>query len=170
MAWTIPVIGGKITSGYGKRTAPTTGASTNHSGIDYAVPIGTSVLAAAPGTILKKGWDKARGYYVELDHGSGTTTFYQHLKAITGKVGDYVTAGQEIALSGNSGISTGPHLHFEVRQGGKAIDPAGWGGSSGITSALGNIAGIDTSGITGLLKQYWLYITVGLVVMAVVRK
>ncbi len=170
MAWTIPVISGKITSGFGIRTAPAAGASTNHAGIDYAVPVGTEVLAAAPGTILNKGWDKARGYFVEVDHGGGTTTFYQHLKTITGKVGDYVTAGQKIALSGNTGLSTGPHLHFEVRQGGKAINPEGWGGSTGITSALGNITGIDTGGLLDLLKSYWLYITVGLVVLAVIRK
>lgn len=170
MAWTIPVIGGKETSGYGSRKAPTAGASTNHAGIDYAVPVGTAVMAAAPGAILNKGWDKTRGYFVEVDHGGGTTTFYQHLKTITSKVGDYVTAGQKIALSGDSGLSTGPHLHFEVRQGGKAIDPAGWGGSSGISSALANMTGIDTGGIMDLLKQYWLYITVGLVVMAVIRK
>lgn len=170
MAWIIPVSGGKITSGYGIRTAPTAGASTNHAGIDYAVPIGTEVMAAAAGTILEKGWDKARGYYVEVDHGGGITTLYQHLKTITSNVGDYVKAGEKIALSGNSGLSTGPHLHFEVRQDGKAIDPAGWGGSLGITSALGSITGIDTGGLVDLLKNYWLYITVGLVVLAVIRK
>lgn len=94
-----------------------------HAGIDEAVPIGTAVGAAAAGKITYAGPSAGYGNRVDVDHGNGTITRYAHLSAATVRVGQTVTAGQQIALSGNTGASTGPHLHFEVLRDGVAVDP-----------------------------------------------
>lgn len=113
----------KITSAFGSRTAPTSGASTNHKGIDISARIGTSVAAAFDGTISKIGYNALRGNYVVLDDGSGTQALYQHLSQALGAVGDKVAAGQIIAKTGDSGTTTGPHLHFEILKNGTSVDP-----------------------------------------------
>lgn len=94
-----------------------------HSGIDLAVPVGTKVVAAKSGEVSFAGWGNGYGYRVILDHPDGTQTTYNHLSDIGVKVGDKVTAGKTVALSGNTGNSTGPHLHFEVKVNGKYADP-----------------------------------------------
>lgn len=114
---------GRITSGFGPRTAPTAGASSFHPGIDIATPVGTPVKAAAAGVVVTTGKMNGLGNVVIVDHGGGTITEYGHLSAILAKRGDVVSQGDVIAKSGNTGISTGPHVDFRVRVGGKYVDP-----------------------------------------------
>lgn len=94
-----------------------------HSGIDLAVPQGTQVAAAKTGKVSFAGWGNGYGYRIVVDHLDGTQTTYNHLSDIGVKVGDTVRAGNTIALSGNTGNSTGPHLHFEVKKNGQYVDP-----------------------------------------------
>lgn len=113
----------KITSAFGIRTAPNAAASTNHKGIDIAAVVGSDVLAANSGTVTAAGFNNLSGNYIRVRGADGTETFYGHLSEILKKVGDVVTAGDIIAKSGNTGNSTGPHLHFGVYKNGVAIDP-----------------------------------------------
>lgn len=117
-------MGGLVSSGFGHRDRPKAGASTDHKGVDLAVPVGTPVRAMAAGTVVAVG-DAAGGYgkSVTIDHGNGLTTLVGHLSGADVRPGDKVAAGQVIALSGNTGNTTGPHTHFEVRQGGQPVDP-----------------------------------------------
>lgn len=119
-----PMSGGRVSSGFGSRSAPTRGASTNHQGIDWAVPIGTAVVASNAGVVTKAGWGSGYGYVVYIKHADGRETRYAHLSKVLVKAGQTVSQGQRIALSGNSGRSTGPHLHFEIRINGVAVNPA----------------------------------------------
>lgn len=114
---------GQITSGFGYRNSPGGIGSTNHKGIDIAVPEGTDVAAADGGTITKVDYNGSRGVYVEVTHGNGRKTRYQHLSGYYVQKGDVVKKGQTIAASGNTGHSTGPHLHFEVLEGGTPVNP-----------------------------------------------
>ncbi|MBR3771123.1 MAG: peptidoglycan DD-metalloendopeptidase family protein [Clostridium sp.] len=116
-------ISGTITSTFGYRTSPTAGASSNHKGIDIAVPQGTSVVAAANGTVTTASYQSAAGNYIMLSHGNGTYTVYMHLSSIKVSVGQTVSQGQVIGLSGNTGVSTGPHLHFGVNVNGSYVNP-----------------------------------------------
>lgn len=118
-----PISGGRISSNFGSRSAPTKGASTNHKGVDWAVPIGTIVAASNAGTVVQAGWLSGYGYAVYIDHGDGRQTRYGHLSKVLVKVGQTVAQGQKIALSGNTGRSTGPHLHFEIRINGTPVNP-----------------------------------------------
>ncbi len=114
---------GDITSPFGYRQHPTTGARTFHYGIDIAAAYGSRILAAAGGTVLETGTDRAYGKYVILDHGNGVTTFYGHCSKILVKKGKKVTGDTAVALMGSSGISTGTHLHFEIRNGEVKVNP-----------------------------------------------
>lgn len=118
-----PISGGRTSSSFGSRSAPTKGASTNHKGIDWAVPIGTAVVASNAGVVTKAGWGSGYGYVVYIRHADGRETRYAHLSKVLVKAGQTVSQGQRIALSGNSGRSTGPHLHFEIRINGVAVNP-----------------------------------------------
>ena len=118
-----PIAGGRITSTFGRRKSPTKGASTYHKGIDWGTPIGTSVYASCGGTISSAGWMRGYGYCVMIKHPDGRQTRYGHLSKIKVSVGQYVSQGQVIALSGNTGVSTGPHLHFEILIGGTQVNP-----------------------------------------------
>ena len=118
-----PISGGRISSYFGKRNKPTAGASTYHQGIDWATPVGTSVMASCGGTVSKAGWASGYGYCVFIDHEDGKQTRYGHLSKVLVKVGQKVRQGEKIALSGNTGVSTGAHLHFEIRVNGTAVDP-----------------------------------------------
>lgn len=97
-----------------------------HSGIDIPAVQGTAVTAAAAGTVLETGFDALRGNYLILDHGEGLTTLYGHCWEVLAAAGDPVTEGQTIAAVGSTGMSTGPHLHFEVRQDGEAQNPVAY--------------------------------------------
>ncbi len=118
-----PISGGRLTSSYGGRKAPTKGASTNHKGIDWATPIGTAVMASSGGTVTRAGWGSGYGYVVYIRHADGRETRYGHLSKVLVKAGQQVSQGQKIALSGNTGRSTGPHLHFELRINGASVNP-----------------------------------------------
>ena len=112
-----------MSSGFGRRKAPTKGASTYHKGLDWAVPTGTAVMASSGGTVIKAGWGSGYGYVVYIDHGDGRQTRYAHLSKVLVKAGQKVVQGQKIALSGNTGRSTGPHLHFEILINGTHVNP-----------------------------------------------
>lgn len=118
-----PISGGRMSSGFGGRKAPTKGASTNHKGIDWAVPVGTAVYASSGGTVTKAGWGSGYGNVVYIKHPDGRETRYGHLSKVLVSSGQTVKQGQKIALSGNTGRSTGPHLHFEIRINGGAVNP-----------------------------------------------
>ncbi len=114
---------GRISSGFGRRKAPKKGASTYHKGVDFAVPIGTAVMASCGGTVTRAGWGSGYGYCVYIQHPDGRSTRYGHLSKVLVKAGQTVSQGQKIALSGNTGVSTGPHLHFEILIGGGQVNP-----------------------------------------------
>ena len=102
-----------------------------HSGIDLAGPYGSPILAVAQGTVIEADQESGYGNIVKIQHPDGVVTYYAHLSQIL-VTGGHVDAGQEIALEGNSGHSTGPHLHFEVRIDGTPIDPIPWLASHGV--------------------------------------
>jgi len=118
-----PISGGRKSSGFGGRKAPKKGASTYHKGIDWATPTGTAVMASSGGVVTKAGWGSGYGYVVYIQHPDGKETRYGHLSKVLVSAGQKVSQGQKIALSGNTGVSTGPHVHFEIRVNGTAVDP-----------------------------------------------
>lgn len=118
-----PISGGRLSSGFGGRKAPTRGASSNHKGIDWAIPTGSAVFASCGGTVAKAGWASGYGYVVYVNHPDGRQTRYGHLSKVLVAAGQSVSQGQKIALSGNTGVSTGPHLHFEMLIGGSHVNP-----------------------------------------------
>ena len=118
-----PISGGRLSSNFGRRSAPKRGASTYHKGVDWATPTGTAVVASSGGTVAKAGWGSGYGYVVYINHPDGKQTRYGHLSKVLVSAGQTVSQGQKIALSGNTGISTGPHLHFEILIGGSQVNP-----------------------------------------------
>ncbi len=118
-----PISGGRLSSGFGARSRPTKGASTFHKGIDWATPVGTAVMASSAGTVAKAGWGSGYGYVVYINHADGRQTRYGHLSKVLVSVGQTVSQGQKIALSGNTGVSSGPHVHFEILIGGSQVNP-----------------------------------------------
>ena len=116
-------VNGEITSGFGGRQSPGGIGSTDHKGIDIGVVTGTSVAAADGGKVSLAGWNGGYGNCVIIDHGNGRQTLYGHLEGYTVQAGDVVGKGQEIGKSGSTGKSTGPHLHFGVKEGGRFVDP-----------------------------------------------
>lgn len=113
----------RMSSGYGYRIHPVTGKTQFHKGMDFAAPIGTPIYATGNGVVTFSGWGTGYGRYVEIDHGNGTVTRYAHTSANYVNVGDTVYANQQIAAVGNTGRSTGAHLHYEVRQNGQTVNP-----------------------------------------------
>jgi murein DD-endopeptidase MepM/ murein hydrolase activator NlpD len=113
-------VGGGIASVYGWRTNPW---PEFHKGLDLEAGYGTPVRATAAGTVVSAGWEGGFGIKVDIDHGNGYHTWYAHLSRATVAAGAQVTKGQPIALSGSTGESTGPHLHYQVMYQGQAIDP-----------------------------------------------
>ncbi len=118
-------VGGRVTSGYGTRMHPLLGSARFHRGIDLAAAAGTPIRAAASGRVVRAGWRGGYGRQVALSHGAGLDTSYSHLSRILARPGERVERGQVIGLVGSSGLSTGPHLHFEVVRNGRQIDPRG---------------------------------------------
>ena len=112
-----------LSSSFGYRSDPFTGAGAMHAGLDFPGPIGTPILAAAPGKVVYVGQKSGYGNVVEVDHGQGIMTRYAHLSGFTSRVGAQVAAGEQIAKMGSTGRSTGSHLHFEVRLNGVAVNP-----------------------------------------------
>ena len=118
---------GPITSGFGYRTDPVTGATAFHSGLDIGAPCGTPIKAAGTGVILSAGFNSGGyGNMTLINHGNGLSTLYGHQSSIIVSAGQSVTQGQVIGYVGSTGKSTGCHLHFEVRVGGNPVDPTGY--------------------------------------------
>ena len=124
-----PVEGGWISSGFGVREDhPVLGLvpGRTHEGWDFAVAEGTPIRASMAGEVTYAGWRGGLGKAVVLEHAGGWTTVYGHAREVLVGPGDVVAAGETIALVGSSGLSTGPHLHYELRRGGVAVDPGGF--------------------------------------------
>lgn len=119
----MPLQGSTLTSGFGYRPDPVLHVMT-HPGLDLSAPMGTQVTAASPGTVIHAGPAGNYGNLVMIRHDNGFETRYAHLSAVTVQKGDRVAAGQEVGKVGSTGYSVGPHLHFEVRHEGTAVDPA----------------------------------------------
>ena len=115
---------GAVSSSFGPRQDPINGATKFHQGVDISAPAGSPVKAPFAGRVVFSGRTADYGNMVEVDHGDGVLTRYGHNSLNLVAVGDEVQAGQPIALVGSTGRSTGSHLHFEIRKGGKAVDPA----------------------------------------------
>ena len=113
----------RITSDYGTRVSPTSGASSNHKGIDIGASAGAAIVAAANGTVKAANYSSAAGNYVMIDHGGGLYTVYMHCSSLAVSEGTAVSAGQTIAYVGSTGISTGNHLHFGVSLNGSYVSP-----------------------------------------------
>ena len=118
-----PAPGHSVTSPFGVRADPILGTAALHPGMDFRAPIGMPAKVTAPGVVVKAGWNGGYGRMVEVDHGNGFSTRYGHLSEIDVTVGEKLDAGAVIGKTGSSGRSTGPHLHYEVRHNGEAIDP-----------------------------------------------
>jgi len=110
-------VSGILTSRFGSRWGST------HTGIDVGAPTGTPIYAAAGGTVIFSGWKGTLGKLIVVNHGNGVQTYYAHCSSLLVSVGQTVSAGQQIAKVGNTGRSTGPHLHFEIRLNGSAVNP-----------------------------------------------
>lgn len=121
-----PPMQGNVTSEFGERVHPINGEKSNHNGVDIAAEEGAPVVAAAKGVVSKVGYDDANGHYIIVEHGEGITTIYAHLKCSCVREGDAVSPSVKIAEAGNTGISTGPHLHFELKKDGVSINPRGY--------------------------------------------
>lgn len=123
-----PIRGGTINDRFGMRLHPILHQWILHSGVDWVVPTGTSVMAAASGTVVRASWYSAYGYCVDIRHVDGSMTRYAHLSRPLVAVGQQVVQGQTVALSGSTGNSTGPHLHFEIIIGGNFVNPVNYVG------------------------------------------
>ncbi|MDP9751407.1 murein hydrolase activator EnvC family protein [Thermoanaerobacter pentosaceus] len=125
LLWPVPS-SSVITSPFGTRYHPILKQYRTHTGIDIAAQTGASILAAADGQVIFAGYYGGYGYAVIIDHGDGISTLYGHNSALLVKEGDTVKRGQVIAKAGSTGLSTGPHLHFEVRKNGVPVNPMDW--------------------------------------------
>jgi murein DD-endopeptidase MepM/ murein hydrolase activator NlpD len=119
-----PIPGADITSSFGSRRDPLLGTAAFHSGMDFRGGYGAPIKATASGKVISAGRNGGYGIMVEIEHGSGLTTRYAHMSETSVIQGDEITTGMVIGAVGSTGRSTGPHLHYEVRKGGDAIDPA----------------------------------------------
>lgn len=112
-----------ISSGFGYRADPFSGGAAFHAGLDFRGPVGAPIHAAAKGVVTFAGVQQGYGNCIEVSHGNGLMTRYAHMSGFRARIGQQVNAGDVIGLIGNTGRSTGPHLHFEVRVNGKAVNP-----------------------------------------------
>lgn len=119
----MPLEGAALTSSFGMRTHPVLGGRRQHTGIDLAAPSGTPVYATADGVVSRADWYSSYGLYISLEHGASMQTRYAHLSRLAVASGDSVKKGDLIGYVGSTGRSTGPHLHYEVRVEGLAVNP-----------------------------------------------
>ncbi|MDR0382378.1 MAG: M23 family metallopeptidase [Spirochaetaceae bacterium] len=113
-----------VTSGFGQRISPISGRRSVHNGLDLAAPSGTEVYAAGDGAVIEVSQNPVYGNYIVIRHDNGWTSLYGHLSSVKAGLQSYVTSGTLIGYVGSTGLSTGPHLHFELRQNGEAQNPA----------------------------------------------
>jgi len=123
MSWPVQ---GRISSPFGYRTHPILKTRELHTGIDIAARSGTTVVAANKGTVIKSSWNNSYGNLLMIDHGGSIVTLYAHNSSLLVSVGDVVSKGQAVSKVGSTGMSTGPHLHFEVRVNGQYKNPMNW--------------------------------------------
>ena len=141
----VPVLGENywISSGFGWRRSPFTGLDEFHNGLDISSSPGTPIIAPADGTVTIKATDKHFGKYLEIDHGRGITTLYGHLSAFNCNGGHKVKRGEIIGYMGNTGLSTGHHLHYTVRVGGRIVNPTAYILNARSNPILANSAGAE---------------------------
>jgi len=120
----MPLAGAHLSSDYGMRNHPVVGGRRAHKGVDLAAPTGTPIYATADGIVSKAEWFSSYGNYVSLEHGAQLQTRYAHMSRIAVADGQRVKKGEVIGYVGSTGRSTGPHLHYEVRVAGQAVNPA----------------------------------------------
>ena len=118
-----PIADSYVTSGFGGRSDPIRGGRQFHKGVDFEADVGDPVLAIADGVVSYAGRRAGYGNTIEIDHGNGYVTRYAHNSRLTARVGDLVRSGQQIARAGSTGRSTGPHVHLEVWENGRAVNP-----------------------------------------------
>ena len=123
-SWMVPCSYVMLTSPFGERNAPTAGASTNHKGVDLAGPEGTAIVASRAGTVISAKYSNSGGYMVTIDHGDGFKSVYMHMTHYTVSKGQYVAQGQKIGEMGDTGITSGVHLHFGIIYNGEYVNPA----------------------------------------------
>lgn len=128
---------GRLTSGFGARFHPILGYRRFHDGLDLAAPAGTPIAAAADGKVVSAGWRGGYGEQVEIAHSGGLETRYGHMSRIAARIGQVVRKGEVIGWVGSTGLSTGPHVHFEVMKGGRPVNPA----SVKLTAGPGHLEG-----------------------------
>ena len=121
----LPVSAVALTSGFGMRSHPLLDVRRLHAGIDLAAPIGTPIVAPSDGMVRMASWHGGYGMFVEVDHGGGIQTRYGHMSRLNVVAGQRVHAGDLLGLVGSTGLSTGPHLHYEVRVNGQPVNPLG---------------------------------------------
>lgn len=148
--FTMPVSMARVTSSFGMRFHPLLGFSRMHKGIDIGTPWGTPVHAPADGTIVYAGRSGGYGNFIKMAHGGNIVTCYGHLSRFATRAGQRVSRGEIIGFSGNSGLSTGPHLHWEVIRGGVAVNPRGFSFSS-IATLSGDQLRAFRAKVAGLL-------------------
>jgi murein DD-endopeptidase MepM/ murein hydrolase activator NlpD len=118
-----PVEGRRISSPFGTRNHPILNGRSNHTGVDIPDDYGAPIVATAEGLVTYAGYQYGYGYTVKIEHANGVETVYAHASKLLVKVGDEVIQGQQIAKVGSTGLSTGPHIHYEIRINGAYIDP-----------------------------------------------
>jgi murein DD-endopeptidase MepM/ murein hydrolase activator NlpD len=116
-------VAGRITSGFGMRYHPILHYERFHAGLDFGAPYGSPIVAAANGQVVAAGWAGGYGNEVQIAHGGGIVSLYGHMSGIVARAGEMVRQGQVIGYVGSTGLSTGPHLHFEVKVNGRAVNP-----------------------------------------------
>jgi len=116
-------LSGRMSSNFGLRTHPILGGLRFHDGVDLAAPVGTPIRATSDGIVERAAWTGGYGLMVEVNHGQGTETLYGHMERMAVSAGQSVKKGDVLGYVGSTGLSTGPHLHYEVRQSGRAVNP-----------------------------------------------
>lgn len=149
----MPAAIGLMSSGFGYRADPFTGAGAMHAGLDFKGPVGTPILAAADGKITSAGWHGGYGKTIEITHANGLVTRYAHLSGFTVSIGQEVRRGVQIGRMGSTGRSTGSHLHFEVRINGAAINPKKFLEANPDVLEIQAVAGNRPTGVTAAGTQ-----------------
>lgn len=121
--WATPTPGARLSSSFGNRVNPVSGRYAKHEGVDYAARYGSAIHVVADGVVTEAGWKSGYGYYTCVKHDDSVSTCYAHQSKLLVSAGESVNRDEVIGRVGNTGTSTGPNLHFEVRQGGKALNP-----------------------------------------------